>query len=204
MGPTTSSAVPANLVKYPANSSRANRLTFGRGGAKVMGMVKEYDLLNRLKSTATSNKGGFPHGPSGRGISVAMLHQINNPSPVRAVSTWSQTCRSSGASRIRSPNVSVTVNLNRAERQGEYFHAAAILGNSTAAVYQIVTNMAVLNNGTNTDIIASNFTGICLPPQTETFSYDDIGSLLADGRRLDSWDAENRLIKMENLTHHRF
>src|SRR5258705_321651 len=41
---------------------------------------------------------------------------------------------------------------------------------------------------------------ILLPPATQTFTYDDDGNLLSDGVWNYTWDAENRLIQMTNLT----
>jgi len=39
-----------------------------------------------------------------------------------------------------------------------------------------------------------------LPPATQTFTYDDDGNQLTDGVWSYTWDAENRLIQMTNLT----
>ena len=88
-------------------------------------------------------------------------------------------------------NATVTVNLNRADRKGEYFHGTALLNNLTNAIFGYLTNLAVLNNGTNADIIATNITGVFLPVAEETFTYDDDGNLLQDGR----WDLAPRALR---------
>src|SRR5213594_1873051 len=41
---------------------------------------------------------------------------------------------------------------------------------------------------------------VLLPPATQSFTYDDDGNLLTDGVWSYTWDAENRLIQMTNLT----
>src|SRR6058998_1367789 len=41
---------------------------------------------------------------------------------------------------------------------------------------------------------------VLLPPATQSFTYDDDGNLLTDGVRSYTWDAENRLTQITNLT----
>jgi len=44
-----------------------------------------------------------------------------------------------------------------------------------------------------------NVAGRCLLPKSpESFTYDDDGNLLSDGRWIYSWDGQNRLITEEN------
>jgi RHS repeat-associated protein len=63
-----------------------------------------------------------------------------------------------------------------------------------------ITNLAVLNNGTNADII-TNFTGSAFVPKgPESFTYDADGSQTADGRWNMAWDAENRLNSFASLS----
>lgn len=95
----------------------------------------------------------------------------------------------------------VTVNNQPTYRKGTYYRAQLPLNNSSGAVYQPVTNLAVLNRGgTNQDIL-TNFTGnIFLPQNPENFTYDADGNLTQDGRWTYSWDAENRLINMTSLS----
>src|SRR5262245_38775597 len=52
----------------------------------------------------------------------------------------------------------VTVNNTPTYRKGDYFRVGLTIDNSASAVYQGITNIAVLNNGTNADII-TNITG---------------------------------------------
>jgi RHS repeat-associated protein len=70
--------------------------------------------------------------------------------------------------------------------------------NVSAAALLDVDAKAVLNNGSNPDLIASK-TGHLIVPQTpESFSYDADGNLIGDGRWTYAWDAENRLLSMES------
>ena len=86
------------------------------------------------------------------------------------------------------PDVSVTVNYNKAARKAEYFHYALPVGNSENPVYASVT---VQNDGVSTS------GNIFVPKATEVFGYDADGNLTNDGRWSFTWDAENRLVKME-------
>ena len=75
-------------------------------------------------------------------------------------------------------------------RKGEYYRDDLPLNNSTGAVWMIITNLAVLNNGSNPDIL-TNTTGNAFVPRTaEVFQYDRDGNLTNDGRWTYTWDAE--------------
>jgi RHS repeat-associated protein len=93
-------------------------------------------------------------------------------------------------------NATVTVNLQRAVRQGNYFWDELGVSNSTSPLWLALTNLAVLNNGTNADIIATNLGNVFVKQTPEVFNYDADGSLTNDGRWAYTWDAENRLVKM--------
>src|SRR5439155_1526024 len=92
-------------------------------------------------------------------------------------------------------NATVTANLQRASRKGDYFRVDFKLNNKTGAVYQAITNVAVL--GGDGDIVTTN-TGYALLPQTpETLIYDADGNLATNGLWTLTWDAENRLIALD-------
>jgi RHS repeat-associated protein len=83
-------------------------------------------------------------------------------------------------------------------RKGEYFRGELAVTNSAAAVWLGFTNIAVLNTATN-DII-TNILGHTFVPQTpEAFTHDLDGNVTGDGKWTYTWDAENRLIAMENV-----
>ena len=97
-------------------------------------------------------------------------------------------------------NATVTVNDQSTYRKGNYFRGEPALDNSAAAVYASLTNLAVLNNGTNADIVTTNIGKVFLPQTPETFGYDMDGNLTNDGRWFFGWDAENRLTNMTSLS----
>lgn len=93
----------------------------------------------------------------------------------------------------------VTVNNQPTYRKGDYFRKDLALDNSVA-VFQSITNLAVLNQGTNSDIVTNINRNIFLPKNPEAFSYDADGNLTNDGRWSYRWDAENRLVNMTGNT----
>lgn len=93
-------------------------------------------------------------------------------------------------------NATVTVNLQRAVRQGNYFWDELAESNGSSPLYVSLTNLAVLNNGTNADLVATNVGKVFLPQSPEAFGYDPDGNLTNDGRWSYTWDAENRLLRM--------
>jgi RHS repeat-associated protein len=94
----------------------------------------------------------------------------------------------------------VLVNNMVATRKGSYYRAELGVTNTSSPLWLGITNLAVLNNGTNADIIATNTGNLFLPQTPETFAYDLDGNLTNDGRWMLTWDAENRLITMESQT----
>jgi RHS repeat-associated protein len=93
-------------------------------------------------------------------------------------------------------DATVAVNLQRAYRHDDYFQDELSVNNSSSAQWFSLTNLAVLNNGTNADIIAANTGNLYVAQTPEVFSYDADGNLTNDGRWSYVWDAENRLIQM--------
>ncbi len=90
----------------------------------------------------------------------------------------------------------VTVNNYPASRKGSYYRAEIPVANGSGPVYQSVTNLAVLNRGTNADLIGSTTGHILVPPSTQTFTYDTDGNLMDDSLWTYVWDGENRLVQM--------
>jgi RHS repeat-associated protein len=93
----------------------------------------------------------------------------------------------------------VSVNNASASRKGEYYRGEVSVLNSGAAVWQPITNVAVLAFGSN-DIV-TNWTGNLFVPSTpEGFGYDLDGNMTNDGRWTFTWDAENRLTRMQSIS----
>jgi len=85
----------------------------------------------------------------------------------------------------------VTVNSQGTYRKGEYFRAELSVNNGSAPVWQSV---AVQTNGV-TGVSGNVF----VPKTPEVFWYDADGNLTNDGRWVYTWDAENRLVKVESV-----
>jgi RHS repeat-associated protein len=96
-------------------------------------------------------------------------------------------------------NATVTVNLQPTYRHEDYFRAELNFNNASAALYPSFTNVAVLNNGTNDDIIATNTGNLFIAQTPEQFSHDADGNLVSDGRWTNTWDGENRLLTQTSL-----
>lgn len=91
----------------------------------------------------------------------------------------------------------VTVNNTPSTRHSNYFRVELAVTNSSP-LWLGLTNLAVLNNGVNPDIIATNTGNLFVPQTPEAFAYDADGNLTNDGRWQFTWDGENRLVKMES------
>ncbi|MCS7090625.1 MAG: hypothetical protein NZM03_07925 [Limisphaera sp.] len=76
----------------------------------------------------------------------------------------------------------VTVNLQPAARQGEYFWKELQVPNTNGPVWQAVTVIGVLQQGTNADIVTTNLGQVYVPQTPEAFAYDADGNLTNDGR----------------------
>jgi RHS repeat-associated protein len=95
-------------------------------------------------------------------------------------------------------NATVTVNDTNTYRKAEYFRGELTVTNAVGPIWISLTNLAVLQNGTNSDI-ATNFVGGEFVPKTpEAFTYDLDGNLSSDGRWTNRWDGENRLISIDS------
>ena len=67
-------------------------------------------------------------------------------------------------------------------------------------ICQSFTNVAVLNNTTNQDIITTNLGNGLVTKTPEIFIYDADGNLTSDGRFTYAWDDENRLTNITSQT----
>jgi hypothetical protein len=94
----------------------------------------------------------------------------------------------------------VTANNYSSQRKGEYFRVELPIDNSVNAMWQDITVIGVLGNAPNEDIVTTNKGNVFLPKTPEIFSYDADGNLTNSGRWMLSWDAENRMTKIESQT----
>gem|GEM_PF-881523 len=172
------------VYQYDNLGQVTNGLKHWADGTPVSGQQFTYnfDDIGNRKSTAS---GGDSSGANLRSATYTnnALNQITG----RTVPGFMTVIGSA------SSNATVTVNLQRANRYGNYFSDELAVTNTSAAIWQPFTNVAVLNNGTNADIITTNQGNGLVIKTPEIFVYDADGNLTSDGRFTYAWDDENRL-----------
>jgi RHS repeat-associated protein len=94
----------------------------------------------------------------------------------------------------------VVVNNRVAYRKGDYYRQELTVANSTAAVWQGVTNVGFLPQSTNSEIISGTTGSIFVAQSPESFGFDLDGNQTNDGRWSFFWDAQNRLTNMVSLS----
>jgi RHS repeat-associated protein len=160
-------------------------------GTPVAGQQFEYgfdDIGNRTSTKAGGDQSGASLRPASYVTSLLNQHAsrtIPGAADILGSATNSAT---------------VTVNNQPVYRNGNYFRDELSVDNSAATVWLGVTNLAVLNDGTNPDIIATNIGNAFVPKTPETFGYDADGNTTNDGRWTFTWDAENRLVSMQAIS----
>lgn len=181
------------LYEYDSLGQVTSAKRYASGGYIVPGQQHEYtydDIGNRK----TAKSGGNQYGTSLRESTygVNSLNQYTN----RTVPGYIEVQGSAHAS------ATVTVNNESTTRQGAYYRKELTVNNAPSAVWQSITNIAVLAGaGTNgTDIVTTKTGNALLPKTPEGFTYDADGNLTSDGRFNYTWDAENRLLQVESLT----
>ncbi len=85
-------------------------------------------------------------------------------------------------------------------RKADYFRGELALNNATGALWLTITNLAVLNNGTNQDIVTNTVGNAFVARTPEAFGYDADGNLTSNGRFTITWDAENRALSFASLS----
>ena len=140
------------------------------------------DIGNRTSTKAGGDQSGAGRRPAS--YSANSLNQYTNRTVPAAFDVIG----------IANASASVTVNSSAADyRSGEYFQELAGLNNSSTSVWQNVS-VTTSGGGTNTG-------NVFVPTATESYGYDADGNMTNDGRWTFTWDAENRLIKMESKTY---
>jgi RHS repeat-associated protein len=157
----------------------------------VAGQQFEYgfdDIGNRLSTAA----GGDPWGANLRyaAYSPNNLNQYASRTVPGAVDVLGSALSTA----------TVTVNNRPTQRKGDYYWAQLELTNTAGPVYQPVTNLAVLPNGTNADIVTNSIGSVFVAKSLESYGYDADGNLTGDGRWTFTWDGENRLVSMQGLS----
>ena len=65
-------------------------------------------------------------------------------------------------------------------------------------MWQAITNIAVVPNGTNADLVTTNTGNLLLAKATEAFIHDADGNLISDSLWTNRWDGENRRTAVES------
>ncbi len=170
-------------------------------GTPVAGQQFEYtfDDIGNRKSTATGGDAG--------GGSLRRADYTNNPLnwlTSRDVPGYLQvlgTANSNATVTLWSaagPYQTPAGNFAQTLRHGEYFAGELVPNNATGAVWLVITNLAVRQQGTNADIATTNIGSAFVAQTPEVLGYDADGNLTNDGRWIFTWDAENRLTKIES------
>jgi hypothetical protein len=89
-------------------------------------------------------------------------------------------------------DATVTVNLASTVRKGEYWWGEALAANGPGPAWLAITNIAVLEDGTNPHIVATNVGRTRVAQALEEFAHDDDGNLTSDSLWVNTWNAENR------------
>ena len=165
-------------------------------GTPVAGQQFGYgfdDIGNRTTAATGGNN-------AGQGLHSAS-YTANN------LNQYSQRTVPGYADSLGTANQNATVTLWRddgsyasTQRKGTYFWAELPVDNTSIARWLTLTNLAVLNNGSNPDIVATTVGHQFLPQTPEHYTYDYDGNLTQDGHWNYTWDAENRLIKLTPST----
>lgn len=85
-------------------------------------------------------------------------------------------------------------------RKGTYYRGELAVDNTTNALWLTVTNVAVLPNGSNLDIVTNTIGNAFIAQTPERFTFDLDGNQISDGRWTNNWNGENRLIQLVSRT----
>jgi len=149
-------------------------------GTPVAGQQFEY-AFDTIGNRTGTKAGGDENGGSLRSATYApdLLNRYSSRSVPGAVDVMG----------IAMATNAVTVNTAATYRKGEYFRKQLAVDNSTVPVW-LQVDVAALNEAT---VTRHEF----VPKTPEVFTYDMDGNLTQDGRWNYTWDAENRLVRVE-------
>jgi RHS repeat-associated protein len=169
---------------------------YWKDGTAVAGQQFE-NLFDDIGNRKTSSFGGDSSGANLRNATYGAnsLNQYTNRTVPGFVNVL-------GAANS---NATVTLWTNGhlaalTSRKGEYYRGEIPANDTAGPPWLAITNFAVLNNGTNADIV-TNLSGNYFLAQTpEQFGYDQDGNLTNDGRWTIGWDGENRALSFTSLS----
>ena len=185
----------ADHSRWAFDYDQLGQLTAGKkywaDGTPVAGQQFEYDyddIGNRNWTKCGGNASGTELRLSW--CTNNLLNQVTN----RGVPGWVTLLGSA------TNTATITVNNQRAGRQGDYWWLEMPVNNATGSVWLPITNLAILNRGTNADFAVTNTGNLFLARNEESFAHDADGNLTNDGRWSYTWDAENRLVQMTAIS----
>ncbi len=154
---------------------------YWQDGTPVAGQQFEYsfdDIGNRKETRAGGDGAGLNLRPAS--YSASALNQYTSRGVPGFVDIMG----------VANPGGAVTVNGHAALRQGEYFHHALAVANSSQPWHGTVQVSSAYPPG------AVESGAVFVPRTPESFSHDADGNLTHDGQWVYTWDAENRLVRM--------
>ena len=174
------------VYEYDALGQVVSGKRFWADGTLVAGQQFEYrfdDIGNRTQTQT----GGDSSGLNLRAASYTAngLNQYTSRDVPRYIEVQGIAEKAS--------TVSVNGSATGVTRKDEYFRKELDLTGANTAVWQSLTIAA---SGGSPSSTGNRF----LAPQPESFTYDDDGNTLTDGRWTYVWDAENRLISLTSLS----
>lgn len=174
------------VYEYDALGQVVSGKRFWADGTIVAGQQFEYrfdDIGNRTQTQT----GGDSSGLNLRAASYTAngLNQYTSRDVPRYIEVQGMAEKAS--------TVSVNGSATGVYRKDEYFRKELDLTGSNTAVWQGLTIAA---SGGSPSSTGNRF----LAPQPESFTYDDDGNTLTDGRWTYVWDAENRLTSLTSLS----
>ncbi len=182
------------VYQYDALGQVISGKKYWSDGTPVAGQHFEYafdDIGNRQSTKAGGDNNGANLRPAlYLNNSLNQIASREVPSYVNVLGTASNTATVTlwGDNGQYSPTT----------RKGEYFRGELYANNTTGAVWLTITNVAVLNNGANPDIVTNQTGKVLLSKTPETFAYDADGNLTSDSLWTNVWNGENRRVTIES------
>ncbi len=179
------------VYKYDSLGQVISGKKYWSDGSPVAGQQFEYDF-DDIGNRESTKSGGDNNGYNLRSATYAAnnLNQYTS----RTVPGYATVLGEA------TNTATVTVNNTPTLRKTNYFAAEVPVNNSTGAVYITLTNLAVLNNGTNADIISTNRGGQLIAKANESLTYDLDGNMTSDSLWTNVWNADNRAVTNESRT----
>jgi len=177
------------MYTYDALGQATSGRKYWHDNTPVAGQQFEYNFDNIGNRTSTKNGGDA----TGNGLKEA--HYSAN-----SLNQYMQRTVPGGVDVMGSAptNAVVTVNQQPAYRKDDYFWRELSVTNQSSAVLLDVSAIGVTGNS-STNLVGSTGGKLFIPKTPEIFIYDTDGNLVQDGRWIYVWDAENRLVSMQDV-----